>query len=88
MTAENPDHIDTKKWLARLRTRLRVPATNRDIRKWTTLDFKLAWILREQLSKEELLAVLDVATNKRFDNRKGIDKFLEMMAHYIDGMGD
>jgi len=85
MTAENPDAIDAKKWLARLRKRLAIPAGPRA---YTVMDFKLAWVLREQLSKEELLAVLDIATNKRFDSRKGIDKFLEMMAHYIDGMGD
>jgi len=85
MTAENPDAIDAKKWLARLRKRLAIPAGPRA---YTVMDFKLAWVLREQLSKEELLAVLDTATNKRFDNRKGIDKFLEMMANYIDGMGD
>lgn len=85
MKASDTDAIDAKKWLARLRKRIAIPAGPRA---YTVMDFKLAWVLREQLTKEELLSVLDIATNNRFDNRKGIDKFLEMMAHYIDGMGD
>jgi len=86
MTLANPDHIDAKKWLTKARRRLQVPPTNRDLRKWTMLDFKLAWTLRLSLNREELLGILEIATNKRFDTRKDIDVFLSMMANHIDGM--
>lgn len=88
MTAENPDHLDTRRWLAKARSRLRVPATHRDTSKWTVEDFKLAWLLRDQFTRAELLAILEIACGKRYDNRKGIDKFLGMMQKHIDGSGD
>lgn len=85
MTAENPDHLDTRRWLATARKWLRADARSH---RWTVEDFKLAWLLRDQFTRAELLVILEIASGKRYDNRKGIDKFLGMMARHIDGLGD
>ena len=83
MTLANPDHIDGKKWVARTKKKLAIPAGPRA---YTILDFKLSWIFRDQFTREELLSILEIAANKRFDNRKDIEVFLSMMANHIDGM--
>jgi len=85
MTAENPDHLDTRRWLAKTR---RILTLNIQAQRWSVQDFKLAWLLRDQFTRAELLAILEIACGKRYDNRKGIDKFLGMMQKHIDGLGD
>lgn len=86
MTIENPDAIDTRRWLVKARRWLAM--RHGSDRKWTVEDFKLSWLLRDQFTCAELLAILEIASGKRYDNRKGIDKFLGMMARHIDGLGD
>lgn len=85
MTAENPNDIDTRKWLARARKRLAGPNRPRD---WKVDDLKLALVLRDRFTRDELLAVLDIAAGARFDSRKGIEDFLRILAAHIDGMED
>jgi len=85
MTAENPNDIDTRKWLARARKRLAGPNRPRD---WKVDDLKLALVLRDQFTRAELLTLLDIASGSRFDNRKGIENFLRIMAAHIDGVED
>lgn len=86
MTAENPDHLDTSRWMIGARRWLSGKSAIRH--RWTVEDFKLAWLLRDQFTRAELLAILEIACGKRYDNRKGIDKFLGMMQKHIDGLGD
>jgi len=85
MTAENPNDIDTRRWLARARKRLASPNKPRD---WKVDDLKLALVLRDQFMRTELLTLLDIASGARFDNRKGIEDFLRIMAAHINGMED
>jgi hypothetical protein len=85
MTAENPNDIDTREWLARAHRRLQGPARPRD---WKVDDLKLALMLRDKFTRAELLALLDIASGARFDARKGIEDFLRIMAAHIDGMED
>lgn len=86
MTAENPDHLDTRRWLQKARKWLAYEVSPR--KRWTIEDFKLAWLLRDQFTRSELLAILEIACGKRYDNRKGIDTFLTMMQKHIDGLGE
>lgn len=85
MTAENPNDIDTRKWLARAHKRLTGPPRPRD---WKVDDLKLALVLRDRFTRAELLTLLDIASGARFDNRVGIEDFLRIMAAHIDGMED
>lgn len=77
--------IDTRQWLARARKKLAVAPNPRA---WTVDDLKLALVLRAQLTRDECLEILEIASGKRFDNRRGIEDFLRIMAAHIDSMGD
>lgn len=85
MTAADPNQIDSGDWVRRARRRLQGPAKPRD---WKVEDLKLLLVFRDRFTRDELLAVLDIATGKRFDNRAGIEVFLRILASHIDSMGD
>lgn len=86
MTAtRDPNALDARAWLIDAKRKLSLPAKPRA---WTVDDFKVAWLLRDQFTRAELLGVLDVACDRRFDRKAGIDKFLDMMRLYVDGLGE
>lgn len=85
MTAADPNQIDSGAWVRKARRRLQAPAQPRD---WKVEDLKLLLVFRDRFTRDELLAVLDIATGKRFDNRAGIEDFLRILAAHIDSMGD
>lgn len=84
MTAADPNQIDSGAWVRRARKRLAGPAKPRD---WKVEDLKLLLVFRDRFTRDELLAVLDIASGKRFDNRAGIENFLRILAAHIDTMG-
>lgn len=86
MTANrDPSALDARAWLIDAKRKLSQPAKPRA---WTVDDFKVAWLLRDQFTRDELLGVLDVACDRRFDRKAGIDKFLDMLKLYVDGLGE
>jgi hypothetical protein len=92
MTAENPNDLDARKWVANRKRDLRQPVpgfkTAGHPHRWTIEDFKLVSLFRDKFSRDELLQVLEIACRPRYDRRKDIGVFLEMMQRYIDGMGE
>lgn len=85
MTAENPEIIDTERWLQRARARIR---RGDPPRAWKVEDFKLVLLLADRFTRAELLEILDLSTGKRFDGRTGIETFHRLLAERIDARGD
>lgn len=85
MTAADPNQIDSGAWIRRARQRLAGTPNPRD---WKVEDLKLLLMFRDRFTRDELLAVLDIAAGKRFDNRAGIEDFLRILAAHIDTMGE